>query len=47
MTGSYRSPISVVQNWTSIPGQVGDDGTNKRVTISPLTGSRCFRLVHP
>ncbi len=34
-------------NWTSFPGPVGDDGTTKRVTNSPPTANKYFRLVNP
>jgi DNA/RNA endonuclease G (NUC1) len=34
-------------NWTNFAGTVDDNGTNMSVTISPLTGSKYFRLLHP
>lgn len=34
-------------NWTIVTNLASIVGTNKQVTISPVIGNRCFRLVHP
>ncbi|MEI6676739.1 MAG: hypothetical protein WCO57_16330 [Verrucomicrobiota bacterium] len=34
-------------NWTSFSGPVSDDGTTRRVTNSPPTGTKFFRLIQP
>jgi hypothetical protein len=34
-------------NWISPPETVGNDGTNKFITVSPPTGNRFYRLIYP
>jgi hypothetical protein len=34
-------------NWTAAPQVVGDDGTNKFITVSPPIGDRFYRLFKP
>jgi hypothetical protein len=33
--------------WTNFSGTIGDDGTTKTATNSPVTGNKFFRLSHP
>jgi hypothetical protein len=34
-------------NWDNVTSGIGDDGTNRTLTISPPTGNRFYRLLKP
>jgi hypothetical protein len=42
-----QNPVVGTTNWTSVTNSAGVVGSEKQVIISPPTGNRFFRLVHP